>query len=40
VPQDLTTSTSLVRGNWGSFVGMSASLTYGDIIVIKDNSFS
>lgn len=35
-PQDLTTSTSLIRGQWGSYVGMSTDLfEYGDIINVK-----
>ena len=35
VPQDLTTSTSLIRGQWGSFVGISCNkFQYGDIVNI------
>lgn len=36
VPQDLTVSTSLIRGNWGSYIGISNnSFDYGDIVNIK-----
>lgn len=40
-PQDLTTSTSVVRGNWGAFVGMSneGGIEYGDIVNIKDSKY-
>ena len=39
-PQDLTASTSLVRGKWGYFVGISNGLfDYGDIINIKAKGF-
>ena len=36
-PQDLTTSTSVIRGQWGSYVGISYddSFAYGDIVSIK-----
>lgn len=35
-PQDLTVSTSLIRGNWGSYVGISSPIfDYGDIVNIK-----
>lgn len=38
-PQDLTASTSLIRGNWGSYVGMnSLQFEYGDIVNIKLNN--
>ena len=36
--QDLTISTSLIRGNWGSYVGMSCDkFDYGDIVEVKGN---
>lgn len=39
-PQYLTTSTSLVRGQFGYYVGMSAnSFTYGDVVNIKNKKF-
>lgn len=35
-PQDLTVSTSLVRGRWGTFVGINtSSFAFGDIVNIK-----
>lgn len=35
VPQELTTSTSLIRGQWGAFVGISCGdFKYGDIVNI------
>lgn len=37
-PQNLTTSTSVVRGKWGAYVGISNDdFQYGDIINIKDD---
>lgn len=40
VPQQLTASTSLIRGNWGSFVGMSSdAFNYGDIVNIRPAEF-
>ena len=37
-PQNLTTSTSVVRGKWGAYVGISKDyFQYGDIINIKDD---
>jgi hypothetical protein len=37
-PQHLTTSTSVVRGKWGAYVGISSDdFKYGDIINIKDD---
>lgn len=40
VPQELTASTSLIRGNWGNYVGMSTKqFDYGDIVNIKLNTF-
>ena len=40
VPQDLTVSTSLIRGQWGSYVGISyGGYEYGDIINIKSDDF-
>lgn len=37
-PQNLTTSTSLVRGKWGAYVGISSDhFKYGDIVNIKDD---
>lgn len=39
-PQDLTASGSLIRGKWGSYVGMSyGDFDYGDIVNIKLNDF-
>lgn len=39
-PQQLTTSTSLVRGQFGYYVGMSAnSFVYGDVVNIKQKKF-
>lgn len=39
-PQDLTVSTSVVRGKWGSYVGMSTDeFDYGDIVNIKSNDW-
>ena len=39
-PQYLTTSTSVVRGKWGSYVGISnGSFEYGDIVNIKIADF-
>lgn len=39
-PQTLTASTSLIRGNWGSFVGMSYDgFEYGDVVNIRLNDF-
>lgn len=39
-PQNLTTSTSLVRGKWGAYVGISSkAFEYGDIINIKDDQY-
>lgn len=41
LPQDLTTSTQLVRGQWGYFVGMSyGKYNFGDIINIKPKGFN
>ena len=40
-PQNLTQSTSLIRGNWGAYVGMSTDqFDYGDIVNIKLNTFA
>ncbi len=40
-PQNLTTSTSLVRGKWGYYVGISNdAFNYGDIINIKSKGFA
>ena len=40
VPQDLTTSTTLVRGKWGYYVGLSNdSFNFGDIVSIKKAEF-
>lgn len=37
-PQDLTMSTSLVRGQWGSYIGMSPNnFQYGTVVNIKEN---
>lgn len=37
-PQDLTTSSSQIRGNWGAYVGMSCdSFSYGDVVNIKQD---
>lgn len=39
-PQDLTTSTSVIRGQWGAYVGISHSgFKYGDIVNIKSDDF-
>lgn len=39
-PQNLTTSTSLVRGKWGAYVGISSDdFDYGDIINIRDDQY-
>ena len=39
-PQDLTKSTSLIRGRWGYFVGMNIeSLEFGDLVTIKKAGF-
>lgn len=39
-PQHLTTSTSVVRGKWGAYVGISSDkFDYGDIINIKDDQY-
>ena len=39
-PQKLTTSTSVIRGLWGSYVGISYdSYKYGDIVNIKTDDF-
>lgn len=39
-PQDLTKSTSLIRGEWGFYVGMSPNkFRYGTIVNIKDNTW-
>lgn len=39
-PQDLTVSTSLIRGQWGSYVGISTNeFKYGDIVNIKSEDF-
>ena len=39
-PQILTTSTSLIRGNWGSYVGISSGdFNYGDVVNIKLNDW-
>jgi hypothetical protein len=39
-PQDLTKSTSLIRGRWGYFVGMNIeSLEFGDLVTIKKSGF-
>lgn len=38
-PQDLTVSTSLIRGKWGAYVGMGdTELEYGDIVNIRVNN--
>ena len=40
VPQDLTKSTSLIRGRWGYYVGMSTEkFSFGDIVNIKTSDF-
>ena len=40
-PQNLTTSTSLIRGKWGYFVGISnGDFEYGDIVNIKNKGFA
>jgi len=39
-PQHLTTSTSVVRGKWGAYVGISSDgFNYGDIVNIKDDLY-
>lgn len=39
-PQDLTTSTSLIRGKWGYYVGMSQNtFEFGDLVTIKKSGF-
>lgn len=39
-PQNLTVSTSVVRGKWGSYVGISSdAFSYGDIINIRDDQY-
>ena len=39
-PQDLTTSTSVVRGKWGAYVGISYDgFKYGDLVNIKSEQF-
>ena len=39
-PQNLTTSTSVVRGKWGAYVGISSDkFDYGDIVNIKDDLY-
>lgn len=40
-PQDLTTSSSLIRGKWGYYVGMSCdNFAFGDIVTIKKEGFA
>jgi len=40
LPQDLTESTTLIRGNWGAFVGLSDNpFTCYDIVNIKKENF-
>jgi hypothetical protein len=39
-PQELTRSTSLIRGRWGYFVGMSKNkFNFGDVVSIKKSEF-
>ena len=39
-PQNLTVSTSVVRGKWGAYVGISSNqFSYGDIVNIKTDSY-
>ena len=39
-PQNLTTSTSVVRGKWGAYVGISSKkFQYGDIVNIKEDDY-
>ena len=40
LPQDLTTSETLIRGRWGYYVGMSANtFKFGDVVSIKKAGF-
>lgn len=40
LPQDLTQSSSLIRGRWGYYVGMNKnSFNFGDIVTIKKSGF-